>query len=118
MSTHPDEDISTFTEQAIEDKVFLVNTISDNARIWMMHQAAARLLRKDMILVLKKSIKELDNIENDEFVASVEAHSADIEKNVVKIFSSDKTNKFDAIRSRFFSGGSSAPIPTFDFELN
>ena len=58
--------------------MFLVNPISENGRIWVMHQAAARLLRKDMILVLKKSIKELDNIENDDFIASVEAHSVDI----------------------------------------
>ena len=118
LSTHPDEDISQFTEQQIEDRVFLVNPISENGRIWVMHQAAARLLRKDMILVLKKSIKELENIENDDFIASVEAHSVDIEKNFIKMFSSDDTNKYDAIRSRFFTGGSSAPIPTFDFELN
>ena len=82
----------------------------------MLHQAASRLLRKDMSTVLKKSIKELDAIDTDEFVASVEAQAADAERTFIKIFSSEDTDEFDSIRSRYLLG-STTPVPTFDFEL-
>ena len=117
LSTHPDEDVSTFTEQPIEDRVYLINTVAEGQRVWVLHQAAARVLRKDMATVLKKSIKELDSIENEEFLAAVESHSVDVEKNFIKMFSSEETKEFDAVRAKFF-GGSTLPIPTFDFELN
>jgi len=37
LSTHPDEDQTGFQEQQIDDKVFLVNPISDTGRVWLMH---------------------------------------------------------------------------------
>jgi hypothetical protein len=54
LSTHPDEDTSTFTEQPIDDRVYLINPVEASSRIWVLHQAATRVLRKDMALVLKK----------------------------------------------------------------
>lgn len=116
LSTHPDEDQSAFTEQIIEDRVLMVNPISEGHRIWIMHQAATRMLRKDMATVFKKSLKELDGIELEEFLSSVEAHAVEIEKNFIKMFSSEETNEFDAIRAKYL--GFAGPIPTFDFELN
>ena len=101
----------------MEDRVYTVCPISESGRIYVLHQAAARILRKDMSQVLKKSLKELDGIEIDDFVASVEAHAVDIEKNFIKMFSSEDTNEYDAIRVRYLHG-STAPIPTFDFEMN
>ncbi len=69
-----------------------------------------------MAAVLKKSIKELDAVETDDFVAGVEAHAVDIEKNFVKIFSSEETHEFDQLRVKYLS--SAAPLATFDFETN
>jgi len=43
-----------------------------------------------MASVLKKSMKELDAIDTDEFVNAVEAHAVEAEKAVVKIFSSEE----------------------------
>jgi hypothetical protein len=86
-----------------------------------MHQAASRMLRKDMALVLKKSIKELDAIDQDDFLNSIEAHAVEAEKAVVKIFSSEEpqvTEQFLALRQRYLGSQTGAPIPTFDFELN
>lgn len=122
LSTHPDEDVSHFTEQAIEDRVYLINPISEpnGSRIWVLHQAASRLLRKDMATVLKKSMKELDAIELDDFLASVEGHAVEVEKSLVRIFSSEEPAVCEqnaAVRQRYL-GPSAAPIPTFDFELN
>jgi len=116
LSTHPDEDQTGFPEQQIEDKVFLVNPVSDSGRVWVLHQAASRYLRKDMAATLRRAVKELEAIENDDFLKSVEEHAVGVEKNFVKIFSSDATSEFDELRTRFL--GSPAPLPTFDFEIN
>jgi len=90
--------------------------MSEAGRVWVMHQAAARYLRKDMAQALRKAVKELEAIENDDFMKAVEDHSVEIEKNFVKVFSTETTNEFDALRSQFL--GSPAPLPTFDFEIN
>ena len=82
----------------------------------VMHQAASRVLRKDMATVLKKSLKELDNIEMEDFLQGVEAHAVEVEKNFIKMFSSEETDEFDQVRTKYL--GSAAPVPTFDFELN
>lgn len=50
---------------------------------------------------LKKSLKELDGIELDDFLAAVEEHAVNVEKNFIKMFSSEETNEFDGIRSKF-----------------
>ena len=84
-----------------------------------MHQAASRMLRKDIATIFKKSLKELDSVDLDEFLQGIEQHAVEVEKNFIKIFSSEEQNKdYESIRAKFFSNGSTAPIPTFDFELN
>lgn len=117
LSTHPDEDQSTFTEQQVEDKVLVVPnvSVSDGLRVWAIHQAAQRALRKDIATVLKKTVKELDEVELDEFITAVEEQATEVEKNIVKIFSLEGTNEFDEIRAKYLNG-STAPIPTFDYE--
>ena len=95
MSTLPDEDQTAFTEQHTDDRVLHVSVISENARIYVLHQAAARLLRKDMASVLKKSLKELDSIDMDEFVGAVESHAVEVEQSFIKVFSSETTNEYD-----------------------
>lgn len=95
LSTHPDEDTSKFTEQPMEDRAFVINPASaaEGARIWVLHQAASRQLRKDMAIVLKKAVKELESIDNDEFMQAIEHHAVEVEKNFVKIFSSEEPNQ-------------------------
>lgn len=116
LSTHPDEDQTGFAEQQIDDKVFLVNPVGEAGRVWVMHQAAARYLRKDMAATLRRAVKELEGLDNDDFMKAVEEHAVAVEKNFVKMFSSDATSEFDELRARFL--GTPAPLPTFDFEIN
>ena len=115
LSTHPDEDQTGFTEQHVEDKVLTVTNVADGMRVWAIHQAAQRALRKDIATVLKKTVKELDEVELDEFITAVEEQATEVEKNIVKIFSLEGTNEFDEIRVKYLNG-STAPIPTFDYE--
>lgn len=115
LSTHPDEDTSTFQETPIDDRAILINNVIDQTRVWVIHQAAQRLLRKDIIVALKKSTKELDDIDQEELVNTVEEHAVEIEKQLIKIFSIEGTNEFDEIRAKVLDG-STAPIPTFDYE--
>ena len=63
LSTHPDEDTSTFHETPLDDRAILINNVQEQTRVWVIHQAAQRLLRKDIAVALKKSIKELDDVE-------------------------------------------------------
>jgi len=56
----------------IEDRVLCINPISDQSRIFVFHQAAQRLFRKDIVQQMKKNIKELDNIDLDEMIQQVE----------------------------------------------
>jgi hypothetical protein len=117
LSTHPDEDQSTFKESAFEDKVLMINPVASDltSRVWVIHQAAQRVMRKDIATVLKKTVKELDDVELEEFLATVEETAVEVEKNLVKVFSLEGTNEYDEIRAKVL-GGSTAPIPTFDYE--
>ena len=47
-------------------------SLPDGFRVWAIHQAAQRALRRDIATVLKKTAKELEEVEMDEFIASVE----------------------------------------------
>lgn len=102
LSTHPDEDTSTFKEMPIDDRAILLNNVSagaDPLRVWVLHQASQRLLRRDIALTLKKSVKELDEIENaEEFVAGIEEHAVHIEKQLVRMFSWEDTQEYDEVR--------------------
>jgi hypothetical protein len=97
--------------------VLVVSNVSlpDGFRVWAIHQAAQRALRRDIATVLKKTAKELDDVELDEFIASVEEQANEVEKNLIKVFSLEGTNEYDEIRAKYLNG-STAPIPTFDYE--
>ena len=104
LSTHPDEDQTGFTEQPVEDKVLTVNNVADGVRVWAIHQAAQRAMRRDIATVLKKTVKELDEVELEEFVGAVEEQAKEVEKNLVKIFSMEGTNEYDEIRAKYLNG--------------
>ena len=89
----------------IEDRVLAVNPIGEASRIYVLHQAASRLFRKDIVQQMKKNIKELENIELEDLIQQVETHSVEVETNFLKIFGEkieDETQR----------------VPVFDFELN
>lgn len=115
LSTHPDEDTSTFQEMPLDDRAIMINNVQEQTRVWVIHQAAQRLLRKDIAAALKKSTKEFDEVEMDELVNAVEEHANQIEKTLIKIFSKEGTNDYDEIRAKIMHG-STEPIPTFDYE--
>jgi hypothetical protein len=71
----------------IEDKVLLVNPIGENAKVFVFHQAAQRLIRKDIVQNMKKNIKELNSIDLDDLVAEVENHSVEVEKKLIGMLS-------------------------------
>lgn len=83
-----------------------------------MHQAASRYLRRDIVQAMRKYVKELDGVvEVDELADAVEAHANEVEKNFVKIISSEEhNNQYEELRRRFL--GSPTPVPCFDFEMN
>ena len=99
----------------LDDRAILINNVQEQTRVWVIHQAAQRLLRKEIVIALKKSTKELDDVELDELVHTIEEHAIDVEKTLVKILSLEDTNEYDEIRSKVLHG-STAPIPTFDYE--
>lgn len=65
---------------ALDDRAILVNNIYEQTRVWVIHQASQRLLRKDIIIALKKSTKELDEVDQEELLQTVEGHAVEIEK--------------------------------------
>lgn len=63
----------------IEDKVLTVNPKGKEEAIWILHQAASRMLRKEILSHFKKVFtKELEDLEFDEVVEVIE----DIARNV------------------------------------
>ena len=65
-----------------------------------------------MATVLKKCTKELDGIDQEDFITSIEEHAATVEHNFISFFSSGQ----NMARAAFT--GSDQPICTFDFESN
>jgi hypothetical protein len=64
-----DRTSSNYEEMEIEDKALLVNPIGDNYKVFVLHQAAQRLFRKDVVQNMKKNIKELETLDLDDLVA-------------------------------------------------
>ncbi len=84
-------------EAEIEDKVWTVNPIGEGARIWVIHQAASRYLRRDIAQNMKKNIKELEVVDIEELNTRIEEEAVKIENAFCKLFTD---------------------VPVFDFELN
>jgi hypothetical protein len=67
-SPQPSDRGTIYEEMELEDKVLCINTISEQSRILVFHQAAQRLFRKDIVQQMKKNIKELDSIDLEEMI--------------------------------------------------
>ena len=92
----------------VEDKVFLVNPIGETSKIFVVHQAAQRLLRKDIVQAMKKNIREVESMDLEELCQLVEQHSLDVEDKLLKIIS-EEYNVGQEQESK---------VPVFDFEIN
>ena len=73
----------------IEDKVHLVNPIGEQSKILVVHQAAQRWLRKDIVQAMKKNIKELETFDLEEMIQQVEAHSVAVEDKMLQFLSEE-----------------------------
>lgn len=89
----------------IEDKVLAVNPVGESSRVYVLHQAAQRLFRKDIVQQMKKNIKELDNIELEDLLQQVEEHAVNIENNFLQLFGEARQEETQR-------------VPVFDFEIN
>jgi hypothetical protein len=72
-----------YDEIDIEDKVWCVNPIGENCKVYVIHQAAQRWLRKDIAQHMKKNIKELDILDLDDLLEKIELESVQVEQNLL-----------------------------------
>ena len=77
-----------------------MNPIGENYKVWVMHQAASRWLRKDISSYMRKQIRELETIEQDELIENVEKASVEVEKAFLQLLKD------------------TMDIPAFDWEIN
>ncbi len=76
-----------YDEQDLEDKVLLINPIGETSKVFVFHQAAARLIRKDIVQQLKKNVKEVSHLDLEEMLAEVELHAVAVENKVIETLS-------------------------------
>ena len=87
-------------EAEIDDKVQVVNPVGDDYRIWVIHQAAPRYVRKEIMTFMKKVVKQFDELDIDEVVEKVEKVAGFFEDDFIKKNANDET------------------LPCFDYEIN
>jgi len=83
-----------------------------------MHQAAGRSLRKDIVVQMKKHIKELENVELDDLLEKVEMESVSIENRFLKMLAEGAENGVEVDENGVEKKQNSMVIPVFDFEIN
>lgn len=64
-----------------------MNPIGETAKVFVFHQAAQRLIRKDIVQQMKKNIKELSHLDLDDLATQVETHAVDVENKVIAALS-------------------------------
>jgi len=97
-------DEELYEEMELEDKVWCMNNIGESSKIWVIHQGASRLVRKDIVTCMKKGIKELENLELDEIIDIVEKDAVTIENKFLKKYNENREE--------------SKRVPVFKFEIN
>lgn len=94
----PKPPVEEWEEIEIEDKCIVVNPSGAEYKIWVIHEAAGRALRKDIVANLKKVQKEFEDVDFEEFNEKVEQSAVKMEKEFIEV-----------IKEK---------IPVFDFEIN
>jgi hypothetical protein len=85
--------------------VWTINPIGEQQKIFVMHQAAMRWLRKDIATQLRKSIKEVEQaVEVDDMLQRIEEEAKKVEMSFLTMMSEE--------------GSEESRIPVFDFEIN
>lgn len=74
-----------YEEMEIEDKAWSITTVGDTCKVWVVHQAASRQLRRDIATQMRKNIKEMDIVESDEFNEKIEMEANEIENNLFRV---------------------------------
>ena len=81
-----------------------VNPIGESYKVWIIHQSAARLFRKDVAASMLKVIKELEPLESDRLNDLIEEDANYIEKQFLRMYSEVPEEESDR-------------VPVFDFEI-
>ena len=87
-------------EAEIEDRVQVVNPVGEDYRIWVIHQAGPRYVRREIMTFMKKVVKQFDELDIDEVIEKVEKVANYFEDDFVKKNANDDE------------------LPCFDYELN
>lgn len=99
-----EENTEDLEEIDIEDRAQCISTIGESYRIWAIHQAATRWLRRDIAKELKKTLPELQNVDQDDLMEAIDAEGEAIEKAFIDLYKQGGAKQMD--------------LPVFDFELN
>mmetsp|Transcript_12835 Transcript_12835/g.21718 ORF Transcript_12835/g.21718 Transcript_12835/m.21718 type:complete len:236 (-) Transcript_12835:78-785(-) len=95
---HDSIDPSNLEEIECEDRVLTIPTLGDTYRILTIHQLSQRRLREQIAKEFKEYMPELQNVDEEEMLASLERDAEDIEEKFFeKVF---------------------PDLPVFDFEIN
>ena len=95
----PDEE--KYPEIELEDKVHCVNPMGADYKVWVHHQAASRLLRKEIASYMHKQLSELERgSDKDDWITKMEQTAVDTENAFFKLL----TEKQD--------------VPVFSWEIN
>ena len=76
-----------FEESEVEDKVWAISTINTTGKIYVIHQAAGRWFRREMVSLMKKNMRELEMMDIDEMTDEVEAQYELFEKKFLALYS-------------------------------
>jgi hypothetical protein len=89
-------------EMPIEDKCLSVAANKEDQSIFVINQAAQRILRKEIITEISQSIEALRSVDLEDFMAKCEKDAEEFERNFCAMFSDEST--------------SNAPkVPVFDY---
>lgn len=103
-----EENLEGLDEIELEDRAHCISTIGESYRVWNIHQAATRWVRKDIAKELKKTLPELQNIDLDDLLEAVDQEGEAVENSFINLF------KEGGIKAKQMG----YELPVFDFELN
>lgn len=78
----------------------MVNPFGEEYSIWVIHQAAPRYLRREIMTYMKKVVKQFDELDIDDVIEKVEKAANTFEDAFVAKNANDDT------------------LPCFDYEIN
>lgn len=95
-------------EIEIEDRAHCISTVGESYKIWAIHQAATRWMRRDIAKELKKTCNELASLDGDDLTAAIEEEGIEIENKFIAMFQEGGCKAHELGRA----------VPVFNFEIN